>query len=134
MIVKDRAQLSGSVISIEIFRWVQDMRHNRLNALPWGVLLPRKASLRVALREDIKTKKTFQFGHCPNYPNPPRPPIRATLPTFSGRQKQRFARMAEKILMMIIIVAVIILIKILVLLMIIMTKNTEKPTNIVNFG
>ena len=22
------------------------------------------------LREDIKTKKTFQFGHCPNYPNP----------------------------------------------------------------
>ena len=37
-------------------------------------------------REDIKTKKTFQFH----------PPIRATLPTFSGRQKRRFARMAEK--------------------------------------
>ena len=47
------------------------------------------------LREDIKTKKTFQFGHCPNYPNP-HPPSRVTLPTFSGRQKRRFARMAEK--------------------------------------
>ena len=49
------------------------------------------------LREDIKTKNTLQFGHCPNYPNPPpHPPIRATLPTLSGRQKRRFARMAEK--------------------------------------
>jgi len=47
------------------------------------------------LREDIGTKKTFQFGHCLNYPNP-HPPIQATLPTFSGRQKRRFARMAEK--------------------------------------
>ena len=65
---------------------------------------------------------------------PPHPPIRAILPTFSGRQKRHFARMAEKILMMIIIVAMIILIKILVILMIMMTKNTEKPTNIVNFG
>ena len=36
------------------------------------------------LRDDIKTKKTFQFGHCPNYPNPPHPPIRATLPTLSA--------------------------------------------------
>ena len=86
-----------------------------------------------SVRKDIQTKKSFQFGHCPNYPNP-HPPIRATLPTFSGRQKRRFARMAEKILMMIIIVAMIILIKILVILMIMMTKNTEKPTNIVNFG
>ena len=34
-------------------------------------------------------------------------------------------------MMMIIIVAMIILIKILVILMIMMTKNTEKPTNIV---
>ena len=40
----------------------------------------------------------------------------------------------KKILMMIIIVAMIILINILVILMIMMTKNTEKPTNIVNFG
>ena len=77
-------------------------------------------------REDIKTKNTLQFGHCPNYPKPPPPPIRATLPTFSGRLKRRFARMAEK-----------------------NTDddnncchdncdqnfgNTEKPTNIVNFG
>ena len=51
----------------------------------------------VTLREDIKIKNTLQFGHCPNYPNPPpHPPIRATLPTLSGRQKRRFARMAEK--------------------------------------
>ena len=40
----------------------------------------------------------------------------------------------KKILIMIIIFAMIILIKILVILMIMMTKNTEKPTNIVNFG
>ena len=26
------------------------------------------------LREDITTKKTFQFGHCSNYPNPPPTP------------------------------------------------------------
>ena len=83
-------------------------------------------------------------GRHPNYKNlsiralpelpKPHPPIRATLPTFTGQQKRRFAHMAEKILMMIIVVAMIILIEILVLLMIIMTKNTEKPTNIVNFG
>ena len=65
---------------------------------------------------------------------PPHPPIRAPWSFFSGRQKRRFARMMEKILMMIIIVAMIILIKILVILMIMMTKITEKPTNIVNFG
>ena len=54
-------------------------------------------SLSARLREDIKTKNTLQFGHCPNYPNPPpHPPIRATLPTLSGRQKRRFARMAGK--------------------------------------
>ena len=49
------------------------------------------------VREDIKTK-IFQFRHCPNYPkkNPPHPPIRATLPTFSGRQKRRFTLMAKK--------------------------------------
>ena len=43
-------------------------------------------------------EKTFQFGHCPNYPkkNLPHPPIWATLPTFSSRQKRRFARMVEK--------------------------------------
>ena len=50
---------------------------------------------KIRVREDIKTKNTFQFGHCPNYPTP-HPPIRATLPTLSGRQKRRFARMAEK--------------------------------------
>ena len=63
-------------------------------------------------------RKNFSIRALPELP----PPIRATLPTFSGRQKQRFARMAEKILMMIIIVAMIILIKILVILMIMMKK------------
>ena len=79
-------------------------------------------------------KKNFSIRALPELLKPPHPPIRATLPTFSGRQKRRFARKAEKILMMIIFVAMILLIKILVILMIMMTKNTEKPTNIVNFG
>ena len=71
----------------------------------------------------------------PKLAKPPHPPIRAPWSFFSGRQKRRFARMTEKILMMIIIVAMIILIKILVILMIMRTKNTEKkPTNIVNYG
>ena len=47
------------------------------------------------LREDIKTKKLFNLGIA-RITQPPHPPIRATLPTFSGRQKRRFARMAEK--------------------------------------
>ena len=84
----------------------------------------------LGLREDIQTKKTS----IRTLLELPHPPIRATLQTFSGRQKRRFARMAEKILTMIIIVAMMILIKILVILIIMMTKNTEKPTNIVNFG
>ena len=46
------------------------------------------------LREDIQTKKNFSIRALPELP--PRPPIRATLPTFSGRQKRRFARMVEK--------------------------------------
>ena len=42
--------------------------------------------------------KNFSIRALPELPKPlpPHPPIRATLPTFSGRQKQRFARMAEK--------------------------------------
>ena len=83
--------------------------------------------LKFHLREDIKTKKLFNSGIAritQKKKNPP--PIRATLPTFSGRQKRRFARMAEKILMTIIIVAKIILIKILVILMIIMTKHCQR--------
>ena len=31
-----------------------------------------------------QNEKTFQFGHCLNYQNPPNPQIRATLPTLSG--------------------------------------------------
>ena len=42
-------------------------------------------------------KKTFQFGHCPNYPTPPAPPpIWATLPTFSGRKKTTFCAYGGK--------------------------------------
>ena len=47
-------------------------------------------------REDIKTKKNFSIRALPELPKPPHPPIWATLPTFPGRQKRRFARMAEK--------------------------------------
>ena len=48
------------------------------------------------VREDIGTKKTFSFGHCPNPLNPPpHDPNSGNLVLFFGRQKQRFARMTE---------------------------------------
>ena len=53
---------------------------------------------------------------------------RALSPACGGSEPAWWAEMV------IVIVAMIILIKILVILMIIMTKNTEKPTNIANFG
>ena len=40
--------------------------------------------------------KNFSIRALPELPKPPPPPIRATLPTFSGRQKRRCARIAEK--------------------------------------
>ena len=40
-------------------------------------------------------RKNFSIWALPELPKP-HPPIRATLPTFSGRQKRRFARMVEK--------------------------------------
>ena len=45
-----------------------------------------------------RKKKNVFFRALPELPKPPPPmtPIRATLPTLSGRQKRRFARMAEK--------------------------------------
>ena len=46
------------------------------------------------IREDIHTKN-FSILALPELPKP-HPPIRATLPTLSGRQKRRFARMVEK--------------------------------------
>ena len=53
--------------------------------------------LSFVVREGVNEKKTFSFGHCPNYLNPPpHPPIRAPWSFFSGRQKRRFARMMEK--------------------------------------
>ena len=33
-------------------------------------------------------RKTFSFGHCPNYLSPPLPPIRASCTTFFGRKKR----------------------------------------------
>ena len=70
-----------------------------------------------SLREDIQTKKLFNSG------------------IARIADKNDVLRVwRKKILMMIIIVAMIILIIILVILMITMTKNTETPTNIVNFG
>ena len=49
------------------------------------------------LREDIGTKKTFSFGHCPNHLNPPPPdPNSGNLVLFFLRQKRRFARMTGK--------------------------------------
>ena len=56
-----------------------------------------KIALNIGLREDINTKKLFNSGIARiTQTPPPHPPIRATLPTLSGRQKRRFARMAEK--------------------------------------
>ena len=43
-----------------------------------------------------QNQKNFSIRALPELPKPPHPPIWATLPTFSGRQKRRFARMAEK--------------------------------------
>ena len=44
----------------------------------------------LGIREDIKEKKTFSFGHCPNYLN--LIPIRATWSFFFGRQNSRFEK------------------------------------------
>ena len=45
----------------------------------------------MSVREDINWKKTFSFGHCPNYLNPPpMTPIRATWSSFFGSQNSRF--------------------------------------------
>ena len=59
---------------------------------------PQKKSSTMALRHygtkgRHQNQKNFSIRALPELP---KPPIRATLPTFSGRQKRRFARMAEK--------------------------------------
>ena len=48
------------------------------------------------LREDIKRKKTFSFGHCPNHLNPPPDLNSGNLVLFFLRQKRRFGRMTGK--------------------------------------
>ena len=48
------------------------------------------------VREDINSKKTFSFGHCPNHLTPPPPaPNSGNLVLFFGRQKRRFVRMTD---------------------------------------
>ena len=45
------------------------------------------------IREEINWKKTFSFGHCPNYLPPlppPMTPIRATWSSFFGSRNSRF--------------------------------------------
>ena len=72
------------------------------------------------LREDIGTKKTFSFGHCPNHLNPPPlTPIRATWSSFFYAKNDVLRVWQEKKLMLIMKVAMIIM-------MIIMTKMTKK--------
>ena len=50
---------------------------------------------RSGLGKTSKQKTLFNSGIA-RITQTPHPPIRATLPTLSGRQKRRFARMAEK--------------------------------------
>ena len=43
-----------------------------------------RVSLNIEIREDINSKKTFSFGHCPNYLTPPpRPQFGQLGPLFS---------------------------------------------------
>ena len=54
----------------------------RLNWFYWSLFY---------FREDLNWKKTFSFGHCPNYLNPPpMTPIRATWSSFFGSRNSRF--------------------------------------------
>ena len=85
------------------------------------------------IREDIQTKKNFSIRALPELPKTPTPQFGQLYRLFPADKNDVLRVCWKKILMMIIIVAMTILIKILVILMIIMTKNTEKPTNIVNF-
>ena len=84
-------------------------------------------------REDIGTKKCFNSGIAQITQTPP-PQFGQLYRLFPADKNDVLRVWRKKILMIIIIVAMIILIEILVILMIIMTKNAEKPTNIVNFG
>ena len=65
----------------------------------WHILIVKHNIFRnltlVTLGKTSKQKKLFNSG-ISRITQTPHPPIRATLPTFSGRQKRRFARMAEK--------------------------------------
>ena len=72
------------------------------------------------IREDIGTKKTFSFGHCPNHLNPPPWPQFGQLgPLFFTPKTTFCAYDRKKKLMLIMKVAMIIM-------MIIMTKITKK--------
>ena len=83
--------------------------------------------------ERHQNKKNFSIRALPELPKP-HPQFGQLYRLFPADKNDVLRVWRKKILMMIIIAAMIILIKILVILMIMMTKNTEKPTNIVNFG
>ena len=82
------------------------------------------------LGKTSKRKKLFNSGIA-RITQTPTPQFGQLYRLFPADKNDVLCVWRKKILMMIIIVAMIILIKILV---IIMTKNTEKPTNIINFG
>ena len=50
----------------------------------------RKYSTICPLGKRSIEKKTFSFGHCPNYLTPPMTPIRATWSSFFGSRNSRF--------------------------------------------
>ena len=66
---------------------------NKSPKVQFQVQVDSKFNLKVfiSLREGINWKKTFSFGHCPNYLNPPPMTlIRATWSSFFGSQNSRF--------------------------------------------
>ena len=83
-------------------RWIASSLSScigRFRWTPWALIVSVSAIIFtipntiffIMLREDINWKKTFSFGHCPNYLNPPpMTPIRATWSSFFGSQNSRF--------------------------------------------
>ena len=76
---------SQALVSVTRYRFLEKSSNKRM--LTYTYLL---------LREDIRRKKTFSFGHCPNHLNPPSWPQFGQLGPLFLRQKQRFARMTGK--------------------------------------
>ena len=70
-------------ISPHIFFFRELALYSRISSIPHIYVFLGKASMK---------KKTFSFGHCPNYLNapPPMTPIRATWSSFFGSRNSRF--------------------------------------------